>query len=76
MTAGYQFTIELPASAAATRVAQRLGLTRLDGEPANADPSGVSSHKAVEGLGLKLEARKAPLTFLVVDKIERNPTEN
>jgi uncharacterized protein (TIGR03435 family) len=36
----------------------------------------VSVFKAVEGLGLKLQERRAPVDVIVVDKIERTPTEN
>ena len=76
LTGGYQFTIELPGSVAASQVASVLGLTKLDGDAIGAEPSGVSASKAMESLGLKLEARRAPIMFLVVDKIERNPTAN
>jgi uncharacterized protein (TIGR03435 family) len=38
--------------------------------------SGESLFAAVQTLGLKLDSRKAPLEVLVVDKIERMPTEN
>ena len=38
--------------------------------------SGDSMFAAVETLGLKLESRKEPLDVLVVDKIEKMPTEN
>jgi uncharacterized protein (TIGR03435 family) len=78
LTGVYQFTIELPENAAMlARVAQASGLTtNRNGEPLNADPSGGSAFKAVETLGLKLEERRSPLDVLVVDKIERNPTEN
>jgi uncharacterized protein (TIGR03435 family) len=76
LTGGYQFTVELPPAAGAARVAQRLGLTRLDGEPIDVDASGTSVFKAVEILGLKLDQRKAPLEFLVVDRIERSPVAN
>jgi uncharacterized protein (TIGR03435 family) len=76
LTGGYRFRIDLPPAAGAVRVAQRLGLTNLDGSAINADPSGASAFKAVETLGLKLEPGKAPVPFLVVDKIERNPTPN
>jgi uncharacterized protein (TIGR03435 family) len=40
------------------------------------DPSGVSAFKAVEKLGLKLEPRRILLDTIVVDTIERAPTEN
>jgi uncharacterized protein (TIGR03435 family) len=38
--------------------------------------SGDSLFTAVETLGLKLERRKAPLEVLVVDHMEKAPTEN
>ncbi len=41
-----------------------------------AESSGDSLLAAVEKLGLKLESRKAPLDVLVVDHIEKTPTEN
>jgi uncharacterized protein (TIGR03435 family) len=47
------------------------------GKPADAasDPGG-SIFTAVQALGLKLEPRKAPLTMIVVDHVEKMPTEN
>lgn len=41
-----------------------------------AEPSGVSIFAAVQKLGLKLEARKAPVEVLVVDHAERSPVRN
>jgi uncharacterized protein (TIGR03435 family) len=45
--------------------------------PANAaaDP-GNSIFTSLAAFGLKLESRKAPIEVLVVDRIERTPTEN
>ncbi len=40
------------------------------------DPSGSSIFASVQQLGLKLEARKAPLPFIVIDHFEKTPTEN
>jgi uncharacterized protein (TIGR03435 family) len=40
------------------------------------ESSGDSLFAAVEKLGLKLEPRKAPLDVLVIDHIEKTPTEN
>jgi len=40
------------------------------------EPQVVSSFKAVEKLGLRLEPRRAMLDTLVVDTIERTPTDN
>jgi uncharacterized protein (TIGR03435 family) len=46
--------------------------------PADAasDPSGGSLFNSVQQLGLKLDARKLPYEFLIIDKVERKPTEN
>jgi uncharacterized protein (TIGR03435 family) len=38
--------------------------------------SQASLYDALKSVGLNLESRKAPIEMLVVDKIEKNPTEN
>jgi uncharacterized protein (TIGR03435 family) len=50
----------------------------VPGLPADAapDPSGGSLFTSVQQLGLKLEKRKLPGNFLVIDHVERTPTEN
>ena len=40
------------------------------------DPAGGGIFQAVEKLGLKLDSRKAPVETLIVDSIERTPTED
>jgi uncharacterized protein (TIGR03435 family) len=40
------------------------------------DPSGVDIFKSVEKLGLRLEKGKAAIENLIVDHVERVPTEN
>ena len=40
------------------------------------DPGGGSLFTAIQSLGLKLESRKSPMTFIVVDHVEKMPTEN
>jgi uncharacterized protein (TIGR03435 family) len=40
------------------------------------DPSGGSLFASVQQLGLRLEPRKAPVEFIVVDQLEKMPTEN
>jgi uncharacterized protein (TIGR03435 family) len=39
-------------------------------------PSGGSLFAAIQQLGLKMEPRKAPLEMVVVDHLEKTPTEN
>jgi uncharacterized protein (TIGR03435 family) len=46
------------------------------GAPTAADPSGSSIFRSVEQLGLKLDARKAPVEQVVIDRLERTPTED
>jgi uncharacterized protein (TIGR03435 family) len=41
-----------------------------------ADPSGASIFQSVENMGLKLDARKMPVDFLVIDRLEKTPTED
>jgi len=38
--------------------------------------SGEALFSAIQTLGLKLEPRKAPLEFLIIDRVEKTPTEN
>lgn len=45
------------------------------GENAHSEPR-VSIFDAVQQYGLRLETRKAPVTLLVVDHLEKTPTEN
>jgi len=46
--------------------------------PADAasDPTGGSVFDSLEKLGLKLEQRKGPIELIVIDKVEKNPTDN
>ena len=72
LTGIYQFTIELPRD---ETIIQELASRRgVRADPRN--PAGVSSFTAVESLGLKLERRSTPLEVVVIDKINRAPTEN
>jgi uncharacterized protein (TIGR03435 family) len=47
-----------------------------DAGPAMASAPGASIFGAVQQLGLKLETRKAPVEYLIVDSVEKTPTEN
>jgi uncharacterized protein (TIGR03435 family) len=64
----YQMTLDLPLPGASA------GAPEPAGELAP-DPLGAV-FATVERLGLKLEHRKAPIAVLVVDHVERVPTEN
>ena len=44
--------------------------------PTASDPGGATIYTSVEALGLKLENRKAPVEQIVIDRIEKTPTEN
>jgi len=46
--------------------------------PADAasDPGSGSAFKNVQQLGLELKSRKMPVDLIVVDKVEKGPTEN
>jgi uncharacterized protein (TIGR03435 family) len=43
---------------------------------APSDPAGVSMRLSLERLGLKLETRKTSVDVIVVDKLEKTPTDN
>jgi uncharacterized protein (TIGR03435 family) len=40
------------------------------------DPAGSSIFTSIQKMGLKLEPRKAPLLMIVIDHLEKSPTEN
>ena len=69
LTGLYRFRIELPPANFAIR-------SVFSTVTPASEPSGVSPFKAVEALGLKLEPRRLPVDTIVVDHIERTPTEN
>ena len=68
----YTFSVELPLEA---RVIESLARSPL-GAAATLDLPNLSAAKAVEALGLRLERRRAPIDVVVVDRIERTPTDN
>jgi uncharacterized protein (TIGR03435 family) len=66
----YRFKTLLPAIPSSARMQALLG------DQSSADPlGGPSLFRALEGLGLKLEAKNAPVDHIVIDRIER-PTPN
>jgi len=44
--------------------------------PTASDPSGGSVYQSIEKLGLKLSKEKLPVEMIVVDHLEKTPTEN
>lgn len=70
------------ANAAGVVAIQRPGGSPLPGSgPAGiagaaSEPGGTSVFASVEEMGLKLDARKAPADTVVVDHVEKQPTEN
>jgi uncharacterized protein (TIGR03435 family) len=81
----YQVTLEI-SMADIMRAARAVGLpgAPLPGGPQGAgapadvasDPSSSSIFATVQQLGLKLEPRKAPIETIVIDHLEKAPTEN
>jgi uncharacterized protein (TIGR03435 family) len=57
------------------RVAAGVGMIPAPRNAAD-DPPGNSLFNAVQQLGLRLEARKTPVDLIVVDHLEKKPTEN
>jgi uncharacterized protein (TIGR03435 family) len=60
-------------------VMRSIGVAGAAGAPGSADSAsepGSSILTSVQQLGLKLEARKMPLDLLVIDHLEKLPTEN
>lgn len=62
----------------ALKLARGAGMTvpsvRSDGTAA--DPGSSSVFNAIQQYGLKLEPRKAPIEMLIIDHVEKTPTEN
>jgi uncharacterized protein (TIGR03435 family) len=77
LSGSYQITLEFSMdesrSAAARAVASAMASELPD---AASDPSGPTIFNAVQQLGLKLEPRKEPMAVLVIDHLDREPTEN
>jgi uncharacterized protein (TIGR03435 family) len=82
LNAVYQLSLEVNMAdvlAAARARGMNVPAVNLPGAgPAGAatDPGGFSIFDSVQKLGLKLEARKMPIEVIVIDKLEKTPTEN
>jgi uncharacterized protein (TIGR03435 family) len=53
-----------------------MGGASADGVPAPESAPTASIFTSIQRYGLKLEPRKGPVEYLVVDKAEKVPTEN
>jgi len=85
LTGKYQMTLDIAmadimamARAAGVAVPNAPGGGAESGKPADAasDPTGNSIFASFQNAGLKLEPKKLPLDFIVVDHAEKVPTEN
>lgn len=72
----YQVAMNVPERGVGRRIGARGGAD--SGRPTDdvSDPGGVSIFASVQKLGLQLEKRKAPIEHIVVEHLERAPTEN
>jgi len=69
LTGVYEIKVLLPPPRTSPNMQAVVG-DRLD-----SSPSGISMDRVLEGLGLKLEPKTAPVDFVVIDRIER-PTND
>jgi uncharacterized protein (TIGR03435 family) len=77
LTGVYTFNIELPPSnATRDSVLRNRGGSVTNLQEGFAVPPAVLSSEALKGLGLRLERRRAEIETIVVDRIERTPTDN
>lgn len=70
----YQVAVEF--SFADAMAAARAQGMNVPAAPAASDPGGSTVFASVKKLGLKLEPRKAKVEHLVIDHVEKTPTEN
>jgi uncharacterized protein (TIGR03435 family) len=78
LTGVYQFSLDVPA-AGNNRARIQAARGPVDGAtPADAatEPTGSSIISTIQSLGLRLEHRKEHMDVLVVDHLEKTPTEN
>jgi uncharacterized protein (TIGR03435 family) len=76
LTGVYSFRVELDMPIALARTLRTVGTGgAVDGGPA-VEPTGISTPKAIESLGLRLQEARVPLDFVEVQHVERAPTGN
>ena len=75
LSATYQVALDIPADELKRAKVAAEG-SHGGGDSASEPSGGATMFAAIQQLGLKLEARKAPVDVLVVDHAEKVPTEN
>jgi uncharacterized protein (TIGR03435 family) len=83
LTGNYELAVDISREEAMNVVRASVSYLPIGGDDARtspggaaSDPSGSSIFSSIQNLGLRLEARKLPLDMLVVDHIDKSPTEN
>jgi uncharacterized protein (TIGR03435 family) len=76
LTGDYEIAVDVPDKTNAG--ARMLARSASSDPPADAtsEPFGGSILKSIQTLGLRLERRRAPVEYLIVDHLEKVPTEN
>jgi uncharacterized protein (TIGR03435 family) len=72
----YRFTLELPPLNSTREMVLRRGTSSPNVQAAFETPSIEMLTGTLKGLGLRLEKRRAEVETIVVDKIDRTPTDN
>jgi uncharacterized protein (TIGR03435 family) len=80
LTGTYQATLDLSMDDL-KNVARAQGMGAMMGDAGKgstdaSDPAGSSIFQSIQQMGLKLDARKAPFPQIVIDHLEKMPTEN
>lgn len=72
----YRLKLELPPASFVAAGLAAIGRTQTAGGLPLNEPTGLSTIRAVEQLGLKLEPRRILMDAMIVDAIDRSPREN
>ena len=85
LTGQYEIGFDLPSQAVARAVMMpmpgKIPRAPLPPDPgldgvAASDPAGGSIFQSIQSLGLRLEKGKAPIETIVIEHVEKTPTEN
>ncbi len=70
----YEVAVDISEFDAMGIVRQSITFTSMEG--GGSDPSGSALRASISNLGLSLEPKKLPIDMVVIDHVERTPTEN